>query len=287
MTRHGEMITTAGHACRVPIFAPVRRVGRGLVRQRVESAWGHATITGHLGQRERDALDSVCEAAQAWRPESTGDVTALVDSARLRASLGWDRWKYSQIRDALRALRAAEIELIIHGERSEWSGIITHIVEAGDPPPERVGSRSRWRTAPPVPEPGRTSPRDGMMWEITISRAWIALMRRLQVRYPAAVFHMRYGVSQAAARFILSHKPGATMRIDTVLDAVGVQSRDRARARRELAADASLMATAGVHIDWAAGVMTTHPAPETTRPAPETTRPAPENTRPAPEPIDL
>ena len=289
-TSRGSTLTTAAHACRVPIFAPTRRP-QGVMQQRVETAWGEAHVTGRIGQQHHDVLDVIAVVAGGWRAEGThGDRAALIDSAKFRSILGWDKWTYTRIRNVLRDLRAAEVELLIHGAKTEWTGILTHIVESGEPPPERVGARQRWRGHAPMPEEGRTPPRDGMMWEVVVSGAWIELVRRLCVRYPLLITQMRYGVSQAVARLMLSHRIGARLRIDTALGAVGVQSRRRARARREILIDTARMAGAGVQVDWAAGlILHDRPDPLHDRPDPERgarrlnyDRPDPENDRPSP-----
>ncbi|HQU17235.1 MAG TPA: hypothetical protein PLO69_14215, partial [Gammaproteobacteria bacterium] len=81
---------------------------------------------------------------------------------------------------------------------------------------------------------------------------------------------------------MLTHQQGARMRIDTALAAVGVASRDRARARRELQVDGPKLAVAGVLLDPLAGAVLTRPAPGPAGSEPNLTRPAPEPTRPAP-----
>lgn len=246
-----NLIKTAAAACRVPIFSPTRGRSNAVFRHHVSTSWGSAVITGRLDQRHRDVLDAVIDVNCGGRKASIhGDMALLVDSAVLRRRLGWSRWRYSHIIEILRDLRAAEVELQpCRQGKTEWTGIITHIRESHVPPPPRRGSL---RTEQLVPDPGRPDIRGGAVWEITVSGAWIELMRRLPTVYAPAVLSMRYGVSQALARFMLSHD-SPRMPIDTALCAIGVDSRQaRHRARGDLEIERETLATVGVLIegDW-------------------------------------
>lgn len=250
MIRRRVKLRGPAHVCRVPVFAATRRLFAGVVQHRVTTSWGAATITGRLDQRHRDVIDAAMSVAISRREESTGDVTYAVDSARLRSVLGWDRWKYDHIRECLRDLRAAEIELKVSAAsvpiRAEWSGILTRVTEAPIRPPQRLGSRSRWRGTPPEPDPLTERPRGGMIWAITVSRAWIAVMEALPMTYPPSVVRLRYGATQAAARMMLSHRDGAAMGWDAVMEALDIRPADRARARRQIVAETDALAELGV-----------------------------------------
>jgi len=212
-------------------------------------------ITGKLGQNHRDVLDAIIVARTAWRATSEGDAVVLVDSTRLRSALGWRRWRYEHLLDALRDLRAAEIRLVVEGRATEWSGILLRIRESQDTPPparQKGGCIRGRRIEPWLPPTDPDSPRAGMLWEVTVSRAWLELRRRLPTRYPIEICRMRYGVSQAVARLMLSHGPGTHYRLATALDAVGVPLKRRARARLEIEADGDLLRAAGIVVsaDW-------------------------------------
>lgn len=255
MSRHSrQMLQTPRSACRIPLFAATRR-GIAVIQQRVETSWGWAVITGRLDQRHRDVLDMTMATADAWRPTGThGDMIARVDSSRLRGALGWDRWTYRQILDALRDLRAAEIA----SSMGEWTGILTHIMESGTVPAPRRGRVRKKGQAPRIartPVAGGPA-RGGMVWEVTISGAWITLARDVTMRYPSAVTQMRYGVSQAVSRLMLSHSPGARYSVVTALAAVGIPAKRQPRAIREMGWDANLMADAGVALDTMTGIVT-------------------------------
>ena len=275
MSRHSSkrlQVTTNASACRIPIFSWTRE-SRGVIQQTVGTSWGTAVITGRLDQRHRDVIDLVAVAAESWRPEGTqGDMIARVDSSLLRKLLGWDKWTYRQILDVLRDLRAAEIAG--HGE---WTGILTHIAESAAAPKPRLPSRQirgrkgkkllRGPTHTPDPERAK-DPRGGMVWEITISGAWIRLIQQLPVRYPLRVVRMKYGISQAVTRFILSHAPGARYGIDTLFHAVGVPTKRYKRAVEEMSVDAEIMAECGIKHDPIRGMVYGPHSPDKTTETP-------------------
>ena len=253
MSRHSKLLQTPRTACRIPLFAATRR-GRAVIQQRVETSWGWAVVTGRLHQCHRDVLDFMMATADAWRPVGAhGDMIARIDSSRLRGELGWDRWTYRQILDALRDLRAAEIA----SSMGEWTGVLTHIIESGTAPAPRRGMVRKKGQVLRVkcPVPGGPA-RGGMVWEVTVSGAWIALAREAVVRYPITVTRMRYGVSQAVSRLMLSHSPGAHYAVETALTAVGIQTKRHQRAMEEMRQDAVLMAAAGVALDPVTGTVT-------------------------------
>ncbi len=275
MSAPSKQIETPRAACRIPLFAATRRGGE-VIQQRVKTSWGWAVISGRIDQRHQDVLDIMMETADAWRPAGAhGDMIARIDSSRLRGALGWDRWTYKQILDALRDLRAAEIASSV----GEWTGILTHIVESGTAPAPRRGMVVRKGQAPRVaksPVPGGPA-RGGMVWEVTVSGAWIALAKAGVTRYPVEVTRMRYGVSQAVARLMLSHVPGARYLVATALAAVGIPAKRHQRALSELWRDADLMADAGVALDPSAGTVThmdhTTPVADHTTPVADHTTP--------------
>lgn len=283
-------LVTSTDACRVLFFQPTRRPR--WITVAASGPWGAATVTGRLGQQHRDVLDLAMDLREGWRRTSEGDVVIIIDSARLRAELGWNSWAYHQILDTLRDLRTAEISTALAGWPPDCTGIVTRIAESlNTPPPRRAGSRARGvREWEPPMDP--SLPRGGMMWEITISQGWLGLIRRLQTRYPRVVTNMRYGVSQAVTRLMLSHRPGTHYRIDTVLDVLRIEHRRRRRAIRHLVADRDCMAAAGVLLDTGdGGVWTTEPWRRRAHPRSRTTEPraGPQNPgadRRTPEPIE-
>ena len=249
MDRSSEMkLTTPAGVCRVAIFQPTRRPMRREIA--VEGPWGAARIDGKLGQQHRDVLDILIACSNAWRETSEHDVVLLVDSADIRRKLGWNRWTYKQIIDVLNDLLSARTEIRIPGWPADAAGIVMRIAECeGIPPPTRRPGARRVKIWEPPDKDTATAVRGGMLWEVTISRGWIALLRRLSVGYPVEVVRMQFGVSQAVTRLMLSHQHGARYKLSTALEAVGVPPKRRRRARREIEADSAAMSAAGVVLE--------------------------------------
>lgn len=206
-------------ASRVPIFAPTRRATER-ISERVETAWGCAVISGRLGQRHRDVLDAISFTMSHWKETGDGGVMVFVDPAHLRTALGREKYTYRQILDILRDLRKATIVLRDHATKRVIETSPVLVVEYGDEIERSEDRRLQGRIRE---------------WIITISSAWVQLYATPHY-YPPAVLRLKRGVSQAVVRLMLSHKPGATYRIDTALDAVGVPATGQARrdARRRL-----------------------------------------------------
>lgn len=245
-------IKTPTQACRVPIFAPTRKPTE-VVRLRVKTQWGQAVITGRLGQPHRDVIDALLGligTGGEWREAEHGGVEMRFDSAALRKKLGWARWDYRHILNVLEDLRLARV---VMPDQHEVTGIITRVAESArlSPPARRrhAGKTAKWaarKPDDPSTKDAEPVPRGGMMWIATISGAWIRLMREMTTEYPRQVFRMRYGVSQAATRLMLSHQAGARYHIETVLEAVNAPTGHWARAKKEIERDAQAMADCGV-----------------------------------------
>lgn len=278
-------VVTAADACRVPVFAPTRRAGGPIEREVGSDSWGSATITGNLDQRHHDVLDAVLHVARASCVHDTGDITVRVDSAELRRSLGWERWRYEHILGCLLDLVSARVSLR-SANLTEWSGLVMRVSESGEAAPERRGSRRALaQAAEPDPRRDGSSCRGGLVWEIMISRAWIELLRHLKCYYPPEVWQLRHGVSQALVRMMLSHR-SPVMRIDTVLRAIGV-GRNLHRAARALVDDGDALSRIGIVIADGWVSRRARAVPEPARPVPEPARPIPEFARPVPESIDI
>ena len=233
-------------ACRVPIFQPTRRPRTGTVIVGEDNQWGQAEIVGRLGQQHRDILDLLVHLQCGWRKTSEGDVVLLINSATLRGALGWDRWTYPAILAGLRDLENARIRLKVKNWPAESSRLVMRVAESTEvPPPDRKGSRWRREWVTPA-DP--LNPRGGAIWEVMLSRAWIYIRKQETGWYPHNVITgLRHGVSQALARFMLSHGGDTQYKLETALQAVGVRRIDKAV--REVLADAPGLAGMGLRIE--------------------------------------
>ncbi len=263
MCAHSNNLTTARVACRVPIFSPTRRPVAA-TQQRMETSWGWATITGRLGQQHRDILDAVRLVALTWYTEgSHGDVCALFDSSRLRAVLGWDRWTYRQMLEALDDLLDAKIRASFP-LWTDTTHILMRVREFSAPPITRrkkgaIKKRRSKAVAANTEMAATSAIHGGALWEITFSGAWVALFKDLPMIYPAKILSMQTGAAQAISRFMLSHSPGACYGVETALTAVGMPEKRRLRLRalEGLSRDREAMAEVGVDYNPTMGMLTT------------------------------
>ncbi len=104
-----------------------------------------------------------------------------------------------------------------------------------------------------VGDPLRGSAGERPLWRVTLGAAWARLVGAdLGLHYdPAPIASLRHGISQAVARFMLTHRSGSRWAVEDVLTAVGVKGsgQDRRNARRRLRADADGLAALGVGTD--------------------------------------
>lgn len=213
-----------------PTQRPTRRTGAW-----IETAWGRCRVTGRLGQRHADLLESMLARAEAWR-ERDGRIELLVDPARVRRALSDKQHSGESVRGWLDDLMAALVEI----ETPDWR-IIGHIIDT-----VRMSRRTR-------PDPLRPGQRRHL-WVVTLGDAMCELLRRdAWLRYdPVPIARLRHGISQAIARHILSHSrtPASGWDLDGLIHAVAgeLSSQGRRDARRRLREDAEGLAALGIEL---------------------------------------
>lgn len=255
------IVTTARDMCRVPIFAATRRPMK-VTQRRVETPWGWAIITGRLAQNHRDILDATRLVALTWYKEgSHGDICALLDSSRLRAELGWERWTYRQILKGLNDLLDTKIQASFP-HWTDTTHALMRVREFTAPPLARrkkgaiKNIKSKRRTVAANADEGLAI-HGGTLWEVTFSVAWVALFQDLPMTYPSRVFAMQSGAAQAICRFMLSHAPGARYGVEAAFAAVGIPGERHARRRalEGLSRDMEAMSEVGVDYNPTTGML--------------------------------
>ncbi len=243
--------------CRIPI-ARAARESRGTTTINVETKWGQARVTGNIDQRHLDLLDAIFLWNQGHRLTSEGDLIIRVDSGDLLTQLGRSRWNIRQLNWCIDDLAETRIDL---WDKQVQQLTSTHVFLRYNIPtdaverPVRLGSR---QSPPPPPaskaqedwgtKNGRTvreKLKAGTI-EIMVSREWLRIRKEFPTWYPSRVWHLQYGVSQAVARFMLSHDPGADYLLRTALTYLGVPTKHQARATEQIQSDAEAMAAIGV-----------------------------------------
>lgn len=230
-----NLAKTPTNACHIPIFAPTRRPV-AVIKEKVDTPWGWAIITGRLGQQHRDLLDAARMVAEVEEWTEDGRMHLKVDPAKLRSAMGGDAVNNARITEWLRDLRAAEVMVHITAtSKTTYGGVVADFTDSADPTllHGRAGAFESSRR----------------YLHIDMGLGWSKLVDEdKSMTYPlAAVVGLQYGFSQAVARFCLSHKSVN----DTVaglmlkLNAHGLCRHRRA----DLQADSDALAALGIVID--------------------------------------
>lgn len=245
LTHQHHDVSIATHA-RGALFQPTRRP-RELMSMVVKTAHGEAVVTGRIGQRHLDFLECARQVAEAQGIDLMDRHCCIVDPYKLRRAMNSGRDAESstwhQLKGLARDLRDAEIEQLRIYSRPGLGVVTAGVLDSVmfDGVGTALGRCGRGR---------RLAEKE--LWLIPFSPAWSALIGAdMQLSYRGHlhdIVSLRHGFSQAVARFMLSHAPGATYGRRTVLDAV--QARGRARDRwAELRDDAEALGAMGVMVE--------------------------------------
>ncbi|SEA63416.1 ABC transporter ATPase [Marinobacterium iners] len=235
----GNKVTPTSTAlqARVMIYQPTQRP-RERKGQWMDTCFGRCRVTGRLGQRHADLVESMLYVAERKRDVSDGGVELLVDPAKLRRTMSDHQYSLTQIEKLLAELRAATINI----ETPQFDfpiigGLIDHVIPS---PMTRLDPLTRG---------------ERNLWRVRLGVALVMLLEHdLSLHYqPAPITRLKHGISQAVARHVLTHKhaPAGGWHMDTLIRAVcgddvaGQAMRD---GRRRLRLDATGLATLGIEI---------------------------------------
>lgn len=225
---------------RIVLFQPSQRPHnrRG---EWVKTQHGRCRVTGRLGQRHADVMESMLYVAERRRETDDGGVELLVDPASLRRTLSDGQYSYEGIQDLLAELRAASIEIITPQMERRGERIIGGLIDHSVPSPKT-----------------RRDPLTGgerQLWRVRLGVALVLLLNNdLSLYYPPApIARLRHGISQAVARHVLTHKnhPAGGWRIDTLIEAVcgdAVTKKTIQNGRYRLKSDAGALMDLGIEI---------------------------------------
>ena len=236
MTTTGNRVTptTTCTPARIRLFQPtqrpVHRKGDWLI-----SSWGRCRVTGRIGQRHADLLESILFVAEKRRETADGAIELLVDPARIRRCMSAEGYSG----DGLRSLIVELEQVVVEVETPEFklSGhLVDHVI-------------STTKTMRRDPLTGENRP----LLTVRLGLPLVHLIKNdLPLYYdPSPISKLRFGVSQAVARHVLTHKAGQEKTVDGVLAAVcGEMSPTEMRnRRRELRQNAAGLAALGIAID--------------------------------------
>lgn len=226
---------------RVMIYQPSQRP-RNLEGQWLETPFGRCQVTGRLGQRHADIVESILYVAERRRDISDGGVELLVDPAKLRRTLSDYQYSHGRIKKLLTDLRAATIEIVTpeleQAGESIIGGIIDHVIPSPMTRHDPLTGGKRY------------------LWRVRLGIAMVMLLERdLSLYYqPAPIAKLKHGISQAVARHVLTHKnnPAGGWHLDTLIQAVcgkSASSKEMRNGRYRLKEDISQLLEIGIHID--------------------------------------
>jgi len=233
--------TSTALQARVLLYQPSQRptTQRG---EWTETAFGRCRVTGRLGQRHADLVETMLYVAEKRRDVEDGGVELLVDPAKLRRTLSDNQYTLNRIQSLLAELRAAVVEIETQemaatGDRI-IGGLIDHVIPS-------IKTRRNPLTG-----------KDRNLWRVRLGVALVMLLNRdLSLYYsPGPIARLKHGVSQAVARHVLTHKqePSGGWYMDTLIRAVSgetANSQTIRNGRRRLKDDAENLLELSIQID--------------------------------------
>ncbi len=244
MAKERILPTAPAHAYRWRVFQPVRRGAIRRTGEWIETPWGRARVVGALDQRHADLHDACLFTALDVKITDAGRFALLCDPYRLRRALGGGKQQYSY--EGMQKLFDGLMDAKVEWESSYISKNIT------------IELKGKGHVIDDVEEPSIKvyNPRTGgerALLKVVLGSAWSRLIRDDIGRFynPAAVAALDWGISQAVARFLLSHEPGCSYAVDEVLRHVAgeLTSKQKRNARARLKSDAAGLATLGIEFD--------------------------------------
>lgn len=229
--------TSTSVQARVMLYQPSQRP-RFRFGDWTETTFGRCRVKGRLGQRHADVVESILYCAEKRRDVSDGGIELLVDPARVRKTLSDSRYSFAQIEKLLAELRAATIT--IETPRFDFpiiGGLIDHVIPS------------------PMTRHDPLTGGERNLWRVRLGVALVMLLEHdLSLYYdPAPIARLQHGISQAVARYILSHKtePHGGWYLDTAIMAVTgkASSQGMRDGRRRLKEDADGLKALGLVLD--------------------------------------
>lgn len=177
----------------------------------VKSHYGRSKVTGRLGQRHADVLESMMYCAEKRRDTEDGCIELLVDPAKVRQRLSDKQYSHAGVLEIISELRRAVIEIVTPEMEKTGDKIVGGLIDYLVP---------STKTKPNPLKNGK--PRS--LWRVRLGIGLIIMLDRdLHLYYdPGPIARLQHGVSQAVARHVLTHKhePHGGWHIDTLLFAV-------------------------------------------------------------------
>ena len=234
--------TTTVHQGRLRIFEPTRRPK--LCQRDITTPWGTVFVNGKLGQGHADVLEAMFHEREDWRQTDKGAIELLIDPYKIRKTAnGGKVGSGTQLDAILSDLMQAILDINIPERRLRVRGhIIDEIVES------KITKTSHGFGK------GRKQGEERHFSKVTLGRAFVGLVGRdFHLHYkPKPIAALQYGVSQAIARHIATHKtdPPGGWHLDKLIEAVGAGEAGKlGNRRRELRKDGEGLGLLGILIE--------------------------------------
>jgi hypothetical protein len=132
----GNQVTPTSTAlqARLMIYQPSQRP-RERAGQWIDTCFGRCRVTGRLGQRHADIVESMLYVAERRREISDGGIELLIDPAKLRRMLSDHQYSHDRIKKLLTDLRAATVEIVTPEMESTGDSIIGGLIDHVRPSP--------------------------------------------------------------------------------------------------------------------------------------------------------
>lgn len=207
----------------------------------IPTNFGRCRVTGRLGQRHADLVETLLFVAEKRRDISDGGVELLVDPHKLRSGLSDSRYSKSQIEKLLTDLRGVTVEIDTPELEKNGTKIIGGIIDHAIP---SIKTRK---------DPLTGGERNLLKVRLGIALAML-LDHDLTLFYdPRPIARLSHGISQAVARHILTHKnaPRNGWYVDTLIRAVAGDINGCAirNARRRIKSDAEGLLKIGIEVE--------------------------------------
>lgn len=224
---------------RLGFFQPTRRPV--YKKQNIVTPWGKIHVEGRLGQQHANVFESICYERERRADMEDGRIKLLIDPAKVRARAGITSGE--QFTDICNELQTFLLQIIEPVEKACSGHLVDHIDAA-----RRIDGSVITRHNPL----GGERP----MWKVELGKAFCKLVEAdVWIGHdPAIIVGMRYGISQAVTRHLLTHKdvPNGGWIIDNLISAVAggqLSSTSMRHRRHELRQDADAIAAAGYIIN--------------------------------------
>jgi len=227
--------TAPATAVRLRFFQPSTKPVK-ITSDWLDCPWGKCRVTGRLGQRHADLIDT-CMYEAIDTDTVNGRLHLLIDPYTIRRKMGsGTQFSY----EGTRRLFNEIMQCIVDWETPHSKGM-GHIIDA-----VRLTCETRRN---PLNQGKRE------LWQVTFGEAWTKLIYDdIKLKYdPGTVISLKYGITQAVARILLSHNHKRMrngIRISTLFEWFGIpKGQARWKHTFNLKEDADKLRSIGFEID--------------------------------------